>query len=201
MGESLVPLAAKLLRRLASVSLVLGLVASGLVATPAGGQQAKRQVIQKKPPYKMGPTGGDEFNEIQADPDSGRISIVRLYPEPGPVGCPDSHAAWANFKVVQKLKKRRIRHITARYGDFEADGYTWLTITVRQRGESIGYRSLQGPAAAQGGVLRAKLWKWPRKGKLTVLFGLQVSSNCPQGEASSVSIPQVNFRLGRLRKR
>jgi hypothetical protein len=183
------------------IPLVVGLIASGLLDAPAEGQKGGRQIIHKKPPYKMGPTGGDEFNEIQADPDSGRISIVRLYPEPGPVGCPDSHAAWANFKVVQKLKKRRIRHITARYGDFEADGYTWLTITVRQKGESIGHRSLQGPAAAEGGVLRAKLWKWPRKGKLTVLVGLQVSSNCPQGEASSVSIPQVNFRLGRLRKR
>lgn len=201
MGEPVVSLSAKAMHRWGSVPLVVGLVASGLFASPAGGQQAKRQVVQKKPPYKMGPTGGDEFNEIQADPDSGRITIVRLYPEPGPIGCPDSHAAWANFKVTHKLKKRRIRHITARYQEFEADGYTWLTISVKQRGKSIGYRAVQGPAVAQSGVLRARLWKWPRKGKLKVLFGLQVSSNCPQGEASSVSIPQVNFRLGRLRKR
>jgi hypothetical protein len=101
---------------------------------------------------------------------------------------------------VHKLKKRRIRHIAIKYQDMDADGYVWLTVTVKQKGKSIGFRSLQGPTVAQSGLLRAKLLKWPRKGRLTVLFGLQVSSNCPQGEASSVTIPQVNFRMGRNRR-
>ena len=184
------------------IPLIAGLIVAGLLQAPAtGAGKGDRDVARHKPPYKMGPTGGDEYNEIQADPESGTIRIVRLYPEPGPLGCPDSHAAWANFKVVHTLEHRRIRHVAVKYEDFEADGYVFLTVTVKQHKKSIGFRSLQGPAAGQSGILRAKLNKWPRKGKLTALFGLQVSSNCPQGEASSVSLPQINFRQGRARKR
>lgn len=184
------------------IPLLAAAIIGGLLEGPAtGAAKGKREVTRKKPPYKMGPTGGDEYNDIQADPENGTITILRLYPEPGPLGCPDSHAAWANFKVVHRLKQRRIRHVAVKYEDLEADGYVFLTVTVKQRGKSIGYRSLQGPAVGQAGILRAKLNKWPRKGELTVLFGLQVSSNCPQGEASSVSLPQVNFRQGRVRKR
>ena len=185
-------------------SFIVGLavvVAAGLLgASPATGQGKKRQVARKKPPFELGPQGGDQYNEISADRETGRIEIMRAYPNPGPFGCPDSHAGWANFKVRQRLK-RRLRHVAVKYENYDGDGYTFLTVTVKRGKRSIGFRSLQGPAVAESGRLRAKLRKWPRKGKIRVLFGLQVSSSCPQGEAATVTMPQVNIRMGRARRR
>lgn len=175
------------------------MAAALLGATPATGQADKRLVVRKKPPYRMGPQGGDRFNEISANRETGEITIMRAYPNPGPFGCPDSHAGWANFKVKQRLK-RRLRHVAVKYEDYDGDGYTFLTVTVKRGKRSIGFRSLQGPAVAESGTLRAKLRRWPRRGRIRVLFGLQISSSCPQGEAATVTMPQVNIRMGRIRR-
>ncbi len=178
-----------------------GALIAASAALPAGGQgKGKRQVVRKTPPYKLGPSGGDGFNEIDRDRESGRVTIVRGDPDPGGFGCPDSHGGYAFFKVTHRLK-RRLRHVAVRYEAYEGDGYTFLTVTVKKRKRSIGFRSLQGPAAGDAGLIRAKLRKWPRRGKIRVLFGVQMSSSCPQGEAVSATLPRVNIRMGRARRR
>src|SRR5687767_13973174 len=106
-----------------AVAIVLiAVLVGGVSMVPAGGQgKGGRQVARKKPPYKLGPSGGDEFNEIERDRDNGRITIVRGSPDSGGFGCPDSRAGWGMFKVTQKLK-RRLRHVAVRYEQYEGDG-------------------------------------------------------------------------------
>ncbi len=177
------------------IAALAALLAVTLVVPDAG---AGRRRNGHKPPYKLGPQGGDEFNHIEMDRQEGRITIVRSYPEPGAFGCPDSKAAWATFVVRHRVRKRRPRAVAVHYDEAEMDGYTWITVTVRRRKKSIGYRSVQGPMAAGSGKLVAKLMRRPRKGqRLRIQFGLQVSSNCPQGEASSVRLPLVWVRAHR----
>lgn len=182
------------------IVLLAGLLAVGLLDLGADAKRPGRKVATKKPPYKNGPAGGDEFNDIERDRQSGHIRIVRLFPEPGAFGCPDSHAAWATFEVTHRLRKRRLRHIALKYSNADMDGYTWITATVKYKRRSIGYRSYQGPVVGESGTVRVKLNRWPRRGRIKIQFGLQVSSNCPQAEASQVTIPKINIRMGRLRR-
>ena len=186
----------RVLRSSPAVLAVVVLVASLL--TP---QVADAKGNAYKPPYKQGPQGGDDYNHVESDPESGRITIVRANPEPGPLGCPDSHAGWANFKVKHRVRHRRrpVKAVAVHYAEAEMDHYSWMVVRVTKRKKAIGFKSYQGPTAGESGKIVAKLKRRVKKGWIGIEFGLQVSGACGQAEAASASFPRVKVRLAKRR--
>lgn len=179
-------------------SLVAALVLStfGFEAAGAG---KRRGPFRYQPPYKLGPQGGDQYNEVHADRETGQITIVRTFPWPGSFGCiPESEAAWANFEVIHRKRKRPARRVIVKYENAELDGYGWITLFVRnKKGRWLGSDAVQGPLVGATGKIKTRVRKRGRTGKIRIQFGLQVASACPQAEAMHVAFPKVKVRMRR----
>jgi hypothetical protein len=176
---------------------LLSLVALVVVATfvPAVAHGAKKKADVHEPPYKVGPAGGDEFNHIEADPESGNMSVIRAFPGVPPVvGCaPEPAAGWAMFQIKHDVDAP-VSKVTLAY-TAALDSYSWITIGARdEKGEWLGVKKLQGPFA-ESGELTAKLFDRPEPGdKITIEFGLQLGDACPQAGQASAMFPSVTVR-------
>jgi hypothetical protein len=171
-------------------ALVLAAVAVVALAAPAPAGKGKSSV--HKPPYKMGPSGGDEFNFVHQDPQAGEILIGRLFPGiPPVVGCaPEPAAAWGMLRTQHHVTDR-VDSVTVNFeGAIEA--YAWVTAGVRdQRGEWLGVKKLQGPHAGAGKLV-VKLHDRPKMGSdVTIEFGLQLGDACPQVGGAAASFPSI----------
>jgi hypothetical protein len=158
------------------VALLVGLPASG----PAvAGKKGNADVY--RPPYKKGPSGGDSFNYIHADPKSGEMAVLRMFPGfPPVVGCfPEPSAGWATFRVPHEATKPISRVVLSYDGGL--DPYAWITLGVRKaNGKWLGIKKVQGPHAGAGKV-RLRLFDQPTAGEtVDIEFGLQLGDACPQ---------------------
>ncbi|MGH2808211.1 MAG: hypothetical protein ACRDKT_13160, partial [Actinomycetota bacterium] len=130
--------------------LIAVLVAMSFVA-PATAAKKKGDV--HKPPYKKGPSGGDEWNHIEADPKTGEMTVMRLFPGFSPVvGCePEPAAGWATFRLPHDVDGK-VGSVVVNFDGF-LDPYAWVTVVVRNaRGESVGLGKYQGPHEGSGRV-------------------------------------------------
>jgi hypothetical protein len=177
------------LRRALPLALVAIAVAlySALPAT-AGKQKGKVH----KPPYKKGPSGGDEFNYIHADPESGEMGILRLFPGiPPVVGCaPEPSAGWAMFRIKHRVTEP-VASVTVRF-EAALDPYAWITAGVRnERGRWLGVKKMQGPYSGESKI-KVRLHERPRMhSRVTVEFGLQLGDACPQVGGAMATFPRV----------
>jgi len=179
-------------------TLAIAAAAVTMAASALGAPSKDARAAKHKPPYKLGPSGGDEYNHVEADRESGTMTIFRVFPFPGSIGCiPESRAAWATFTVAHEVD-RPVSWVTLNYDDVFLDGNTWMTLHVRgDDGEWLGYKSRQGPAAAGSGALKLHIGdRSPRAGSIEVRFGLQVSSACPQVMSAHASFPSVEVDEG-----
>jgi hypothetical protein len=178
---------------IASVLLLAIVLAAVLIPTAAHG--AKKKGAVHEPPYKAGPSGGDDFNHIEADPSSGNMMVFRLFPGIPPVtGCaPEPSAAWAMFRVKHEVKAP-VSEVSVAY-TAAVGVYGWITVGARDaKGEWLGVKKRQGPLA-ESGELTAKLFDKPSLGEtITVEFGLQLGDACPQVESASAMFPSVTVR-------
>jgi hypothetical protein len=166
-------------------------MAVSAVAAPARDGRAAKH----KPPYKLGPSGGDDWNHVEADREAGTISIYRVFPFPGSIGCiPESRAAWATFSVVHEID-RSVSWVVLKYEDVFLDGNTWMTVHVLDEDkEWLGYKARQGPMGAGSGALKVHIGeRSPHAGSIEVRFGLQVSSACPQVMSAHAAFPSVEI--------
>jgi hypothetical protein len=169
-----------------------GVLVAASLAVPATAGKGKAAVHQ--PPFKLGPSGGDEWNFIDADGASGRMGVFRLFPGVPPVvGCtPEPAAGWATFKVKHKVD-RPTDTVTVAF-DAVMSTYSWVNVTVEnQAGGFIGVGKLQGPHAGAGKV-KVKLFRRPDVGtEITVKFGLQLGDACPQVEGAGANFESVKI--------
>ncbi|MGH2729705.1 MAG: hypothetical protein ACRDJI_03770 [Actinomycetota bacterium] len=171
------------------VATVVAMMAVSALGAPSKDARSAKH----KPPYKLGPSGGDEYNHVEADRESGTMTIFRVFPFPGSIGCiPESRAAWATFTVVHDID-RPVAWVTVNYEDVLLDGNTWMTLHVEDGdGEWLGFKARQGPVAAGSGALKVHIGdRSPSGGSIEVRFGLQVSSACPQVMGAHASFPSV----------
>ena len=181
-------------KRIASLVALFALVVAA-VLVPSAAHGAKKKGAVHEPPYKAGPSGGDGFNHVEADPSSGNMAVFRLFPGIPPVtGCaPEPSAAWAMFRVKHDVKTP-VSKVTVAYSA-AVGAYGWITVGARDsKGEWLGVKKRQGPLA-ESGELTAKLFDKPRPGEtITVEFGLQLGDACPQAEGASAMFPSVTVR-------
>ncbi|MGH2754082.1 MAG: hypothetical protein ACRDLB_06570 [Actinomycetota bacterium] len=188
----------KRVRGTAGVAPLLAVVLAALivpsVAQGAPSVAAKKGTVHE-PPYKPGPTGGDEFNHIEADPSSGNMAVLRVFPGiPPVVGCtPEPSAGWAMFHVKHTVKQP-VSKVSVAY-TAALDAYSWITVGARDaKGEWLGVKKRQGPLAEEAEVT-ASLFDRPKRGeKITIEFGLQLGDACPQVGQASAMFPSVTVK-------
>lgn len=180
---------APVIRRAGIAALLAALLV--LAAWPAGAVGAK-DGNKHGPPYKKGPSGGDPWNFIHADRQTGEIMIVRTFPGfPPVVGCvPEPAAGWAMFRVPHKVTAP-VKKVTVNY-EGALDPYAWITVGVRDaRGKWLGVKKYQGPDAG-GGKVTTGLHHGARRGQtVTIEFGLQLGDACPQVSGAAVRFNSV----------
>jgi hypothetical protein len=166
---------------LAALSLSAGTSAAG------GGDKAVH-----KPPYKKGPTGGDQFNYVQTDPKTGEVNVLRIFPGiPPVVGCaPEPSAGWAMLTVPHHVTSP-IEKVTVNF-NAQLDPYSWVTAGVRDaHGEWLGVRKLQGPLAGDDKLVVTLNDHPAPNSEIVVEFGVQLGDACPQIGGASATFPSI----------
>jgi len=160
------------------------------LVVPASGHAAQKTI---QPPYAAGDQGGDTYNNISADKATGDMRIVRYYPIPTStgLGC-DGKAGFANFQVTY-VAETPVKTVTVAYDNAVVDPYTWVNVGVRQ-GETF-IRStpapLRGPLLGSGTITQTL--EVPTAGSLTVWFGMQLASACPNIGGGLLRFTSVSF--------
>lgn len=175
-------------RALALVAVSALIIVAFVGAAPA----AKRKGDVHEPPYKKGPSGGDEFNYHNADPQAGEVWVGRLFPGiPPVVGCaPEPAAGFAMLQVPHDVAQP-FDKVTVAY-EAELEPYAWLTAGVRDaKGEWLGVQKFQGPHVGAG-KLKIDLHRRPAPGTtVRIEFGIQLGDACPQLGFGHATFPSV----------
>lgn len=142
------------------------------------------------PPFTAGPSGGDAFNYRSVDP-QGRITVLRAYPQPGAFNCGGA-GGWATF-VVSHPASGSEGAVGVLYADAVWDGYTWLTVLVRDGdGSWLGSAQVRGPGVGDGTMI-VELDRAPAAGtQMTIQFGIQVASACPNVNGGTARFTAVS---------
>jgi hypothetical protein len=178
------------MRRRGYVALLAALIVAGMAVAPTASGHGKKTTYG--PPYKAGPSGGDEFNYVAADPETGEVTVLRAFPGiPPVVGCePEPSAGWAMLRAPHKVHAR-IKKVTVAF-EGQLDPYAWVTAGVRDaKGRWLGVQKFQGPHTGAGEVV-VRLNEQPKKhSTVTVEFGLQLGDACPQAGGASATFPSI----------
>jgi hypothetical protein len=156
----------------------------GLLALPSGAAPAKTY----SPPFALGPSGGDSDGYQSADP-QGRVIVARMYPIPGPIGCPGA-GHYATLKVVHTLTGP-VHKVSAAYTEALVDPFVYVSVGVRDAtGRWIGSVK-QGGASDSGSIDVPIRWDKTVRGPLQVIFGLELSTACPHADAGTIRFTSV----------
>lgn len=160
------------------------------------------------PPYEMGPTcpgpdpdcTADDFNYINADPQTGEMTVLRVNPAgvSGGLGCSGS-AGWANFAKTISTSTS-FESVTVSYTNALVDPYSFIKVAVRQNDEFVDTVDLRGSVLGDGSITvdlkptASGPVREPVTGTITVWFGIHVASACPNidgGHATFTSVSTV----------
>jgi hypothetical protein len=167
-------------------ALAAALLACGLLAVPSGAAPAKTYL----PPYAIGPTGGDADGFASADP-KGRVTVLRVYPAPGPISCP-GEGHYATLKLVHRLTSP-VRRVTVAYNQTFVDPYVYVSVGVRDAtGRWIASKKAPG-LTDSGNVVVPVRWDKTVRGPLQVVFGLELSTACPHADAGTINFTSVTL--------
>lgn len=172
-----------------SVRRLVPLVAALLLIGAGSALAASRQY---SPPFAPGPSGGDEWNYLDADAEGGRVTVLRFYPHPGNVvGC-GGRGGYANLEVLHKVTGR-IGAVTVAHEDSAWDAYSFVTVLVKTAGGRwLGARKLRGPGNGAGEIEVPIVGGTPRKGStIRIQFGLELASACPSVGGGSIGFTSV----------
>ena len=173
--------------RLGRLAVVAALVVALL---PAGGSLAVAKGKSYTAPYKEGPTAGDQWAMSSATPDDGRILIGRAYPIFNPISCAPG-GAMAKLTIKHKVTGK-LKSVTADFTEAAFDGYTFATVAVKDaKGKWLASDRVRGPLAGDGSVT-AKLFDTAKRGDVvTIHFGMEMASACPNLGGGTARFTQV----------
>jgi hypothetical protein len=146
----------------------------GAAVVPAPSSAA----VSYPPPYAAGPQGGDQFNVISADAATGDMTVLRVNPAgvSGGLGCGGS-GGFANFEVVHTDETTPVKSVTVAYDNAIIDAYSWINVGVRKGSSYVGSRVERGILTGTGTV--TVTLGAPVQAPVTIWFGIQVASACP----------------------
>jgi hypothetical protein len=161
---------------------VVGVLAVGNGADAAG-------TTRYAAPFKVGPSGGDQFSYHDASAD-GNVTVGRIYPIPGAINC-NKGGPYAKLFVQHKAVKP-VKKIVLTYDSAAVDNFTFLMLGLRAGHHWLGSTTVRGVLTGSGTVtLRPPRQQGDLPRVLTIEFGLQQSSACPNADVGTVHISQV----------
>ncbi len=171
-------------------ALVLVTAAALLVAGAVDGTAAGPHTTFS-PPYAMGAKGGDEWNSVSAEPANGRVTVGRASPTPGAFNCAGA-GGFATLRVTA-VDTGPVTSVTVAVDQLVADGYTWVTLLVRDgAGRWLGGNKRRGPVAGSATLSTPVEWSPALIGtKLTVDVGLATASACPNVDGGTARFASI----------
>lgn len=170
------------------------LIASALLALviPMSGQAAEPVTVSA--PYEQGPVGGDSWNHFDtSDPATGDVAVVRINPAgiSGGLGC--GGQGGYNFLKVTKTFEEPVSTVSVAYTNAVIDPYTFIKLSVLKDGQYISSANPpQRGIIAGEGTISTQL-DVPTSGQLTVLFGIEVVSACPNVDGGRATFTSVTL--------
>jgi hypothetical protein len=174
-----------------SRTLRLALVAALVVAMlPAGVALAAGKGKTYTAPYQEGPTTGDRWAMSQQTPEDGRVFVGRMYPIFNPISCAPG-GAMAKLSIKHKVTGP-LKSVTADFDQAVFDGYTFATVAVKDKaGNWLASDRVRGPVAGSGTVT-AKFQDTVKRGQVvTIQFGMEMASACPNLGGGTARFTQV----------
>jgi hypothetical protein len=167
----------------------VGLAAAGVLAFGNGADAAGGGTARYSAPFRIGPTGGDQFSYHDAS-SQGTITVGRVYPIPGAINCTKG-APYAKL-LIQHKAVRPVKKIVLSYDSAAVDNFTFLMLGLRNGNHWIGSTTVRGVLTGSGTVtLRPPRRQGNLPRLLTIEFGLQQSSACPNADAGTLHISRV----------
>ena len=137
-------------------------------------------------PFKIGPSGGDSFSYHSAD-SSGTVTVGRVYPIPGAINCTKG-GPWAKLIVPVKAP---VSKIVVSYDSAAVDDFTFVLVGLHDSsGDWFGTKQVRGFVTGSGAITFVPDGGQGH-GPLTVEFGLQQSSACPNADAGTLHFSKV----------
>lgn len=137
-------------------------------------------------PFKAGPSGGDSFSYHSAD-SSGTVTVGRVYPIPGVINCTKG-GPYAKLIVPVKGP---VSKVVVSYDSAAVDDFTFALVGLRDnKGDWFGTKQLRGFLTGSGDITLVPDGG-QGNGPMTVEFGLQQSSACPNADAGTIHFSKV----------
>lgn len=146
------------------------------------------------PAYTNGPQGGDQYNQIQRDGAAGSITVMRVNPAgiSGGLGCGGT-GGFSDFDV-QHTASSPITQVRADFKNAALDPYTWITLSLIGPGGYVGTAKVRGVVAGTGtAVLNIAPADRIPAGPVTVRFGIEVASACPNVDGGTATFTAVTI--------
>lgn len=170
--------------------LVIVVAAAALAAVTLAGAPASA-IGEFRPPYANGPQGGDSSNFMQRDAASGRITVLRAYPQPGAFNCGGA-GGFSSWRVTAPATGSETAVVVS-FADAAFDSYTWVAVLVRSAaGDWLGGVHARGPRAGSGTVT-VPLAGVPSSGTMSIQFGIEVASACPSLDGGTARFAAVTL--------
>ena len=174
------------LRRATTAAVAGTLAVTALVGgAPASAAKAKSYGA----PFAAGPSGGDAFSYHSAGKD-GTVTVARVYPIPGAINCTKG-APYAKL-LVQHHPTAPVRKVVVSYDSAAVDNFTFARVGLRAGHNWLGTATERGFVTGSGQItLKPDRLDGPLPHTLTIEFGLQQSSACPNADAGSIRFTKV----------
>ncbi|HVL91602.1 MAG TPA: hypothetical protein VM841_15375 [Actinomycetota bacterium] len=129
------------------------------------------------PPYGNGPSGGDTYNRIDRNGSTGEMSILRYNPVPanGTLGCA-GNGGWATFTLPHTAASD-IVSVTLSFRGAIVDPYSFMSLSVYRDDHFVDTHIERGPILGDGTIVLEP--RTAASGEVTLIFGLQAGSSCP----------------------
>jgi hypothetical protein len=167
-------------------------VAGALVAAApasAGGGGGGGGAKTYAAPFKVGPSGGDQWSYHSATAD-GSVTVGRVYPIPGAINCTKG-GPYAKL-LVHHHATGAVRKVVLSYTSAAVDNFTFIMLGVRTGDHWLGSQTVRGVVAGSGTVtLKPDRARGASSRNLTIEFGLQQSSACPNADAGRITFTKV----------
>lgn len=175
-------------RSIRRIALLLALAA---VLVPVGAHA--ETTTSYYPAWGLGPQGGDQWNQYQRNADTGELLVLRVNPAgiSGGLGC-GGVGGYSNFEVAHNAEGA-VNKVSISYTDALVDPYTFINIGIRQGANYLTSKVVRGPLLGDGtidvGVPNAT-------GAITIWFGIQVASACPNIDGGRAIFKEVRIEEG-----
>lgn len=179
------------MKRIILLTAAVGL--AGAIGTP--GAQAGGTTYRA--PYSAGPqTANVGSGYIDVNTDTGEVTVFKVNPVPGAIGC-SAQGAMGYLQVSHPINGTEDKVMLV-YKNASLTQYSWLKVNVYATSDgatkAVGSFSQRGQKVAETGTIVVPLDTAGLEGAtgaLTIDFGIETGSACPNADGGTVTFPAV----------